>query len=169
MPKGIYIRTLPWATLGRPRSEETKRKISITQTGKKHTKASKKKMSIAKKLHPTRYWLNKKRPLSIETREKISNSLQGEKAPNWKGGITPINAKIRSSLEYKLWRNVVFERDNYTCILCGNNKSGNLNADHIKRWADFPELRYEVSNGRTLCINCHKKTETYGNKNQCLK
>lgn len=44
--------------------------------------------------------------------------FSGEKHPNWRGGITPINKAIRTSLEYKLWRTAVFERDNYTCVWC---------------------------------------------------
>ncbi len=88
---------------------------------------------------------------------------KGEGNPNWKGGITPINNKIRGSLEYKLWRKSVFERDNYTCIWCGNNKSGCLNADHIKPFSLYPELRFAIDNGRTLCIECHKTTESYLN------
>lgn len=80
----------------------------------------------------------------------------GEKHPNWQGGITPINKKIRRSFENKEWRKSVFERDNYTCIECGI-KGGKLNADHIKPFSLFPELRFDINNGRTLCQNCHKK------------
>lgn len=91
--------------------------------------------------------------------------IKGENNPNWKGGITPIHLKIRSSLKYKLWRKEVFERDHYTCIWCGISGNGkNLNADHIKRFADYPALRFTIDNGRTLCVDCHKKTETYGNR-----
>jgi 5-methylcytosine-specific restriction endonuclease McrA len=49
------------------------------------------------------------------------------------------------------------------CVWCGNTK--NLNADHIKSYAKYPEFRYDLSNGRVLCEDCHRKTETYGKKN----
>ena len=90
--------------------------------------------------------------------------IKGENHWNYQGGITKINFKIRNSLEYKLWRESVFKRDNFTCIWCGNNKSGNLNADHIKPFALYPELRFAIDNGRTLCVECHKKTDTYFKK-----
>lgn len=76
--------------------------------------------------------------------------------------------KIRQSWVYKSWRTLVFERDNYTCVECkdhnyeGRGESLQLHADHIKPFALFPELRFEVNNGRTLCVPCHKKTGTYG-------
>lgn len=95
----------------------------------------------------------------------LKGYLAGENHYNWKGGITPLQMKIRNSMEYKLWRNAVFERDNYTCIWCGS-RSGNgkriaLAADHIKPFCDYPELRFAIDNGRTLCNDCHKKTDTY--------
>jgi endogenous inhibitor of DNA gyrase (YacG/DUF329 family) len=89
--------------------------------------------------------------------------LKGEKNPSWKGGITPINTKIRNSNEYAEWRISVFERDNYTCQECGS-RGVELNADHIKPFALFPELRLRIENGRTLCVPCHRKTDTFAGR-----
>ena len=102
-------------------------------------------------------------PLSTETRKKqsISHLKIREKSHFWKGGITPINKQIRNSQEYRLWRESIFKRDNWTCIWC-RKRGGRLNADHIKPFAYFPELRFAIDNGRTLCEECHHKTNTYG-------
>lgn len=100
-----------------------------------------------------------------ETRKKIGDAQRGEKHWNWKGGLTNKNIQLRNTIEYKKWRNEIYKRDKYTCQIC-KVKGGKLNADHIKRFADYPELRFELSNGRTLCIDCHKKTDTYKNKKQ---
>ena len=114
-------------------------------------------------------WLNKpKKIYSIEERIKMSKRHSGDKHYNWQGGKTGINFKIRNSLEYKLWRESVFKRDNWTCIWCGQ-RGGKLQADHIKPFALFPELRFAIDNGRTLCRECHFTTDTYGGKSRKLK
>jgi HNH endonuclease len=64
---------------------------------------------------------------------------------------------------YIAWRRAVFERDNYTCVFCGI-RGVELQADHIKPYSLYPDLRVELSNGRTLCKPCHKSTPTYGGK-----
>lgn len=84
------------------------------------------------------------------------NIPYGENHPNWKGGVSSENDKIRKSLEYRLWRAEVFERDHYTCVKCGQ-VGGQLNADHIEPFAINIDLRFDIENGQTLCIECHKK------------
>lgn len=140
MPTGVYVRTA-----------EHRRQISLRSKGK--------------------YLGGKKKPNCIDCGKQLANyyakrcnahkGLKGKDSPNWKGGITLINKLIRQSNEYKEWRNKVFKRDNYTCQFC-KKRGGTLNADHIKPFSMVPSWRFRLSNGRTLCVNCHKKTNTYG-------
>lgn len=80
-----------------------------------------------------------------------SANAVGEQAYNWQGGI---HSDERWTPEHRAWRDAVFSRDNYTCQKCGE-RGGNLNAHHIKHWASYPDLRFDVSNGQTLCKPCH--------------
>lgn len=157
-------------------TEEHRRKIGeanrIALKGRKLSEEHKKKISeynirIGRKPpDPTG------RVFSTLTRAKIGQknkgkfhwwAVKGERHHWWKGGITPLRMQIYHSLEYKAWRKAVFERDNYTCTECGQ-RGGWLEADHIRPFSLFPELRFEVANGRTLCKPCHRKTDTYGVK-----
>ena len=85
---------------------------------------------------------------------------KGKGNPHYIDGSTPEYHAIRNSNRYYIWRIAVFTRDNYTCQSCGQI-GGELHADHIKQFAFYPELRLELSNGRTLCKPCHTKTDTY--------
>jgi len=58
-----------------------------------------------------------------------------------------------NSTSYKKWRLSIYRRDKYQCQLCG--RLGAINAHHIKRKIDFPELTYRLDNGITLCVQCH--------------
>ena len=112
--------------------------------------------------------------LSIEHRIKLSKAKIGkyvkDKHWNWQGGIGRINFIERGRIEYRLWREAVFARDRYTCVWCGarfiKGITGRvlLEADHIKPFALYPELRFAVDNGRTLCVKCHIKTDTYAGR-----
>jgi hypothetical protein len=137
--------------LGKKLSEETKLKIKQANLGRVFSEQSKKKMRD--------YALNR----TEEHLRKLSLSQTGPKGSNWKGGISKENERIRKTAKYKKWVKAVFERDSFTCVWC-NKVGGTLNADHIKPYAFYPELRFELSNGRTLCVNCHRKTDTYGRK-----
>ena len=157
------------AHLGKLHKEETKLKIS--QKVKKLWK-NKEYQNKTRKNHKGYKLTEKhKKKISIAHEQGLLKSppvRRGKENHLWKGGITPINMQIRSSLGYKLWIDAVFTRDNYTCVGCGNKSSKNnpviLQADHIKPFAYFKELRLDVDNGRTLCIPCHKKTDTYMGK-----
>lgn len=97
--------------------------------------------------------------VSIATEFK-SEDCKGDKHWNWKGGIA--TSRI-NDFRLKNWRKSVFERDDFTCQDCGV-RGGELNAHHIKSWAEYPELRFCIDNGQTLCRKCHYKTASYGNK-----
>ena len=133
---------------------EVREKISLSRMGHVVSKETRAKISKA----------NKGRRVSKETRDKLSRAMRGiprfynrgENHPRWRGGVTPENVKIRSSIELRLWREAVFARDNWTCQKCGDNTGGNLNAHHIKPFAKYPELRVDINNGITLCVKCHK-------------
>jgi hypothetical protein len=100
---------------------------------------------------------NKGRKFSEEMIKNFSEAHKGkvgEKASAWKGGITPIYQIIRTSKEYKIWREAIFKRDNYTCRAC-KKRGGILNAHHVLPFSKYPEKRFEMENGITLCIDCH--------------
>lgn len=61
-----------------------------------------------------------------------------------------------NSPEYKAFRLKVFKRDKFTCQFPNCNSKKGLNAHHIKRWVDYPELRYALDNGITICYYHHK-------------
>jgi hypothetical protein len=163
---------------GVPRTDEFKKKLSIDPReklflGKKHTTQAIEKIRIS---HLGRKRTEEQNKKMVATRKKNGSYVpwnkgkkcphfSGSKSPLWRGGVTAINFKIRNSKEYRLWRKAVYERDNYTCIWCGARSSTGkkvvLNADHIKPFAFYPELRFAIDNGRTLCKECHEKTDTY--------
>jgi hypothetical protein len=66
-----------------------------------------------------------------------------------------IDKHNRDSDHYRSWRNEVFRRDNFRCQACFRKE--NLQAHHIEAWAKNKALRYDVSNGVTLCRECHLK------------
>lgn len=115
----------------------------------------------AKKLGFGRWMTGKKH--TAETRRKQSEIVKKRVAEGkhnfYIDGRTPLNQKIRHSVDYKVWRDAVFNRDDYTCQECGD-RSGKghavyIHAHHLKPFATFPELRFVVSNGLTLCDECH--------------
>lgn len=128
-----------------------------------HSEESRKKMSEA----------HKGKTLSKEHREKISLALKGRKMgaenPAWKGGISPLRNRRDIRKKEKEWAKKVYERDNYTCQKCGKH-GGRLNAHHIYGFYEYPELRFNVNNGITLCPSCHAKFHhKYGKRHNNLE
>lgn len=110
----------------------------------------------------------KRHKLTSEQREVRRINNLGSKSHFWKGGLTEKNRLERNSAKTKQWIKDIFERDNWTCQTCGsrngNGKNVYLSAHHIKSWSKYPELRYEMSNGITLCKDCHRKTPNFAYK-----
>lgn len=97
-----------------------------------------------------------------------SEQHKKDKSPTWKGGVEYHRVE-RSTYEYRDWRRKIFERDLYTCQCCkaknGFGKYIRLEAHHIFDWKNNTKLRYEITNGITLCQNCHTKFHSlYGKK-----
>ena len=137
--------------LGRVLSFETKEKISKSLSGRKLPEDVRKKIGLA----------GIGRIQSEQQKKNTSERQKGPKSHFWRGGVSSENKKLRASAQYKEWRKAVFERDDYTCVLC-KKRGCELHPDHIKQFALFPELRFVVSNGRTLCAPCHRETPSYG-------
>lgn len=137
-------------------TEETLKRQSISHTGKvvsdeQRVKQSKALTGVKKKPEH----IAKVRAAKLAFHDRVGRKTDERKL-------------IRHRIEYKTWRTSVFERDDYTCQEC-LVRGGELNADHIKPWSLYEELRFSVENGRTLCVDCHRKTETYGGKIHRLK
>lgn len=166
------------SNFGKHLTEETKAKLAKINSGKKHTEEAKAKMRLN---HPRKSgkdspnWGNH---LSEEQKSKLSKAFSGENNPNWKkpeDRKTLYYQAIRTTKLYKKWRTDVYKRDNWKCVNgCLNSK---LNADHIIPFSlllktykiktteeakNCKEL-WDLSNGRTLCEDCHRKTDTYAN------
>lgn len=102
-----------------------------------------------------------------ESRKKAGLKMRGENHPKWIKDRSKLkkgryNNSFRGEGPIASWRSDIFRRDNYTCQKC-HQKGGKLNAHHIKSWAKFPEFRFEISNGITLCVNCHKEIHKNAN------
>ena len=148
---------------GKILSEEHKKKIGIGNTGKVRTEIVKEKIRNA--LIFGGYMLGDK---NIMKNEEIVSRFKGDNNPNWKGGNSKGYKTGYYSTEYKIWRKTVFERDDYQCKKC-NAKGVYLTAHHIKSFAHYPELRFEINNGLTLCEKCHSETDNYKGRNKSKK
>ena len=103
----------------------------------------------------------------------------GENNPNWKPPEkrrSVLRVAISMTAAYRKWRTEIFTRDQFQCVMCKVIK-GPFNADHIVPFSEIVTKHniqtiedalacsemWDLSNGRTLCLECHRKTPTYGN------
>ena len=95
-----------------------------------------------------------------EYKEKQREAKTGDKNGMWNPDLTEEERQAykkhgRHYEGYKDFRESVFERDGYACVKCGDDKGGNLNAHHLLSFNEYPELRTDINNGVTLCVDCH--------------
>lgn len=142
--KAATFQAMSAAIRGRKQSSEWIEKVRTAITGRKLSDEHRKTLSLVRK--GVSYG-----PRSAEQNVKLS----GPNHWNWQGG----RPQDRGGYLNLNWKRAVHKRDNHTCQMCGiPNLSGrNQQADHIQSWRDFPDLRFELSNGRTLCGPCHAK------------
>lgn len=106
--------------------------------------------------------LNKGRRASPSTRMKqrfAKLGIRGKDHWNWVGAARSERKRAMARDEYLQWRTAVFSRDDYTCQLCGD-RGRELNADHIVPWCVDPAGRFDINNGRALCVPCHSQLDT---------
>lgn len=85
-----------------------------------------------------------------------SRDIWGDKSPNWNPLLTDEERENRRDMhQQKLWRDKVYERDNYTCKCCGYDNGGNLHAHHVVPHSADRRIAWEVWNGLTMCSPCH--------------
>lgn len=106
--------------------------------------------------------------------------LTGKNNGNYKNGLYPLTMKIRRSDKYKEWRNNVFQEAFFICDNC-EQVGGKLIAHHIKEFSkllvenkitDYHkalECRalWDLNNGKTLCVTCHKQAHKGGGAVPC--
>ena len=97
----------------------------------------------------------------------MSENLIGENNPNYSTELTQEERENGRKIDgYATWRKKVYEKDNYTCQCCGDNKGHNLNSHHLDGYNWCKEKRTDINNGVTLCEDCHKEFHNiYGKGN----
>lgn len=124
--------------------------------GKKHMEIAKQKNRIA---HLGQVAWNKgMKGLWLSRHFDVLNNVQkGENHPRWKGGTKSRDKQSLHNPPYREWRMSVYKRDGFKCRIANKECSGQLEAHHILRWSSYPELRYELNNGITLCLAHHPR------------
>ena len=169
MPKGIKgFQKGNKVWLGRKHSEESKSKMK----GRVFSKETRDKISKALKgwnFQKNTGRTHFKKGMTPWNKGKPHLKIRGKNNYNWKNGIYATNERIRHTFRYTLWRKNVYKRDNYSCKVCGKHcQNKEIIAHHIKSFSAFPNMRFILSNGITLCRSCHIITHQNNGEIQTL-
>jgi hypothetical protein len=161
-------------------SDDSRKKISLAKSGRP---------SWNRGIYGAYKLSDKTKQLMSEQRKGANNSMYGRRghlAPSWKGGVSSLRNLVESSETYSRWRLQVFKRDGYRCVKCQDGGSENavqrkvIHAHHVKPLSSIilanlvsirsgnyslPELS-DISNGVTLCQECHMSTHRLGYQGQ---
>jgi len=145
--------------VGKKLSDEHKLKISMANIGKKPTESIRKLLSEKAKQRCTKEW---KENLSKKLRGRDIYWARGESHYLYKKDRAKLakysnGNEYRNSSLHREWSQLVKNRDGWKCKISNNNCFGKVVAHHILPWSKFPELRYEVNNGITLCHFHHPR------------
>lgn len=146
---------------GKTHTQETKDLISKIFTGRKLSQEHKDKIGEWNKNNPEKltYWKGKKQ--SKEMIEKRVSKTRGELNYQWIKDRTKLcrtsKQGERRTSAYFFWRKEVWKRDNWKCLINNQDCSGRIEAHHILGYKEYPELRYDIKNGITLCHFHHPR------------
>lgn len=163
MPTGIYKHKscseitkekIRLSNLGKKRSEKTRKRIVESLIGRKHTEETREKI----KENNVKYWLGRLK--SEEHKRRIGKANSGENNYRWiedRSLLKKDDSNRGGDVAVREWSTNVKERDDWKCKIENQDCDGKLEAHHILRWEDYPELRYELNNGITLCHKHHPR------------
>ena len=142
-------------------------KHSERMKGRKHTIETRKKMLKSAKRGKENHRWKGGLPKCKECRKELSYYKgvycidcvkKGDRNPKWIKDRTKLAKKQeRGDSAYREWRNQILKRDRYICKINNKDCSGKKIVHHILSWQDFPELRYNINNGITLCQAHHPR------------
>lgn len=105
--------------------------------------------------------LGRKSPWTTERNLQDNPKRRREQHWNWNTDRTKIvivgDNIERRSVQYTQWRKSVWQRDNWKCKIANEDCKGRIEAHHILGFTEYPELRYEINNGITLCHFHHPR------------
>jgi hypothetical protein len=138
---------------GRVFSKETIERMSLAHKGKKCSDEAKRKMSEIKKVK----YLGINNPFYGKYHTEIAKNKISKSKLIRNGRTSPKQRQQRNDSLYAWWRRKVKKIDKNICKLKDENCKGYNIVHHIKGWEKYPELRYEINNGITLCQFHHPK------------